>query len=151
LKTSHIVTLALAGVVAVSLSGCGGEPLTSGTVTSKEHDQAKTTCSRWTGTGTKRRCAKWKHESEEWEIDIKDGGKTGEVEVDQATWDTYKVGDHFLGGNPVKLADNANNSDPARPSLLNDDAREWFTVEYAKARAVLESTAAASSDESGAL
>lgn len=40
-------------------------------------------------------------------------------------------------GRLVKLADNANNSDPARLALLDPEQADWFRQKYAKARAVL--------------
>jgi (p)ppGpp synthase/HD superfamily hydrolase len=40
-------------------------------------------------------------------------------------------------GRLVKLADNENNSDPARLALLDEEQRAWFTRKYAKARVAL--------------
>lgn len=95
----HVSLVAIAIAATVAVSGCNtssqDKGITSGTVTSKEHDEAKTTCSKWKGSGAKRKCVKWKYEPEEWEIDLKDGKRTGEVKVDQKTWDAYKVGDRY--------------------------------------------------------
>lgn len=43
-------------------------------------------------------------------------------------------------GRLVKLADNANNSDPARLAKLDPEQAAWFREKYAKARAVLTGT-----------
>lgn len=50
-------------------------------------------------------------------------------------------------GRIVKLADNANNSDPDRLALLDPETQAWFTAKYARARAVL---LGADTDQSGA-
>jgi (p)ppGpp synthase/HD superfamily hydrolase len=78
--------------------------------------------------------------------DLREAGYPEEVvrAVDSVTKrpdETYMDLIHRAAADPlgrlVKLADNENNSDPARLALLDEEQRAWFTRKYAKARAVL--------------
>jgi hypothetical protein len=88
-------------LLAAALSGCGGSDVTSGTVTSgvvtgKEYDQAKTTCKTTTDRKTKKKTRTCTTRQGHWEIDLRDSrGNTGEVKVDQETYDRVQAGQHY--------------------------------------------------------
>jgi hypothetical protein len=93
---TRMVAALAALLLAIPLSGCGGSDVTSGTVTGKEHDQAKTTCKTTTDRKTKKKTRTCTTKQGHWEIDIRDSsGNTGEVKVDQATYDRVQVGQHY--------------------------------------------------------
>ena len=85
-------------ILAFVLSACSS--ISTGYVTSKEHHESYTymtmQCSYFNSKGI---CQSWIYLQhvmpEEWVLKLKDGDKTGWVDVNQSTYDKYEVGERF--------------------------------------------------------
>ncbi|WP_434315879.1 hypothetical protein [Leifsonia sp. P73] len=93
------VALVVGANVLISLTGCSA--ISSGTITRKEYRPAYETSVLTCGAYGKYGCTLWipipEHEPASYRLDIRNGDKSGWVDVDQTTYDQEKVGDWWGG------------------------------------------------------
>lgn len=90
-----LITVALLGGL---LTGCSSAPA-SGTVTARHYsapyDWTQMMCASYGKYGCQVYMPVQEHQDASWSITLTNGQQTGDVDVDERTWDRIRVGDHY--------------------------------------------------------